>query len=112
MNMAQPRHAVAYHFFNDADTRYGIYEAVRENYDGPLSMATDMMVWNITKEEIIERMAVSTDDAWDVPGPGKPSAPDPNFPSQYTKWILKGRYDTSNGESLFTRRFQKKYKVK
>ena len=112
MNMVQPKQAVAYHFFNDDDTRYAIYGAVRENYDGPLSMATDMMVWNITKDNITERMAVSTDEAWDVPGPGRPSPPDPNFPSQYTQWILKGRYDTSKAESIGTKKFQEKYGIK
>jgi hypothetical protein len=35
-----------------------------------------MMVCNIRRDEIIERMAVSTDNAWDVPGPGKPLVPD------------------------------------
>jgi ribonuclease Z len=39
----KPRHAVAYHFFNDADTRYDIYDGIRETYEGPLSMATDLM---------------------------------------------------------------------
>ena len=69
MSMVKPRHAVAYHFFNDTDTRYDIYGGIRETYDGPLSMATDMMVWNVRRDEIVERMAVSPDEAWDVPGP-------------------------------------------
>ncbi len=112
MSELQPRHAVAFHWFNEEGTRYNQYEGIRSTYDGPLSMATDMMVWNITKDEIIERMAVSTDNAWDVPGPGKPSAPDPNFPSQYTEWILKGRYDTSAAESLGTKKYQEMYNVK
>ena len=43
----------AYHFFNEEGTRYGIYDGVRETYDGPLSLATDNMVWNITKDEIV-----------------------------------------------------------
>ena len=76
MSIIKPRHAVAYHFFNDEDTRYEVYDGIRETYDGPVSMAEDMMVWNITKSKITERMAVSPDDAWDVPGPGKPLPPD------------------------------------
>ena len=112
MSEIKPRHAIAFHWFNEEGTRYNQFEGIRSTYDGPLSMATDMMVWNITKEKIIERMAVSTDEAWDVPGPGKPSAPDPNFPSQYTEWILKGRYDTSKAESLGTKKFQEEYGIK
>ena len=76
-------------------------------------MATDFMKWNINNIKIIERMAVSIDKAWNVcPGPGKPSAPDPNFPSQYTEWILKGRCDTSEAESLGTKKFQEESWVK
>jgi len=63
MSTVKPRHAVAYHFFNDDDTRYLVYDGIRETYDGPLSMADDMMVWNITRDKIIERMTVSPDDA-------------------------------------------------
>jgi ribonuclease Z len=67
MSTVRPRHAVAYHSFEEAipDIRSGI----RETYDGPLSMATDMMVWNITREKVVERMAVSPDRASGVAGP-------------------------------------------
>jgi len=68
MSMIEPQHAIAYHFFNEGGTRYGIYDGIRETYDGPLSMADDMMVWNLTREGVTERMAVSSDEAWDVPG--------------------------------------------
>ena len=66
MSMTKPRHAVAYHFYNEASTRYPIYEGIRETYDGPLSMADDMMVWNITRDSITERMAVSPDDGYKI----------------------------------------------
>ena len=68
MSLIKPRRAVAFHFFNEEGTRYAIYDAIRSTYDGPLSMATDNMVWNITKDAIRERMAVSPDEAWSVPG--------------------------------------------
>lgn len=41
MSTIKPRHAVAYHFFNDEDTRYEVYDGIRETYDGPLSMADE-----------------------------------------------------------------------
>ena len=63
MTMVEPRHAVAYHFFNEEGTRYAIYEAIRETYSGPVSLATDLMVWNVSKDEIKERMAVATHEA-------------------------------------------------
>ena len=74
--MIKPKHAIAYHFFDEEGTRYGIYDGIRETYDGPLSMATDMMVWNLTRDGVTERMAVSTDEAWDVPGAEKGLEPD------------------------------------
>jgi ribonuclease Z len=33
-----------------------------------LSLATDVMAWNVTEDKIVGRMAVSTDNAWSVPG--------------------------------------------
>ena len=105
MNMVQPKHAVAYHFFNDDDTRYAIYGAVRENYDGPLSMATDMMTWNITRDGVTERMAVSPDRDWDVDGPGEKLAPDPTRASEYTQFILDGALDVDEANARWVKEF-------
>jgi ribonuclease Z len=83
MSTITPKHAVAYHFFNEEATRYNLFEDIRETYDGPLSMATDNMVWNITADGIEERMAVITEEAWGVPGatpqPGQVEAQRPVF---------------------------------
>ncbi len=49
------------------------------------------VVWNITRDKILERMAVSGDDAWDVVGPTPPPVPDKKFPPQETEFILNGR---------------------
>jgi ribonuclease Z len=75
MSAIKPRQAIGYHFFNEEGTRYGIYDGVRQTYKGPLSLAKDNMVWNITKNKIVERMAVSPDQAWSVAGPTPPPAP-------------------------------------
>jgi ribonuclease Z len=69
MSEIKPKHGVAYHFLNEEATRYNLYSAIRETYDGPLSMAVDNMVWNITPEGVKERVAVVTEEAWSVPGP-------------------------------------------
>ena len=92
MSTIKPRHAVAFHFFNEEGTRYGVYEGIRETYDGPLSMATDMMVWNVTKEGITERMAVSTDDAWSVPGTARQPPPEKGRPNPMSAAINNGRW--------------------
>jgi ribonuclease Z len=93
MSEIKPRHAVAYHFLNEEGTRYALYEEVRSTYGGPLSMATDMMVWNITKEKVTERMAVSPDEAWAVPGEAVQPPPEKGRPTEYTQWTLEGRWD-------------------
>lgn len=90
----QPRHAVAYHSLNEAATRYAIYDGIRQTYAGPVSMAADNMVWNITKDKIVERMAVSTDQAWAVSGPTP--APTPlksGVPDPMTDFIKQGRWE-------------------
>jgi ribonuclease Z len=112
MSMIKPRLAVMFHWFNEEGTRFNQYDGVRQTYDGRVSMATDMMVWNVRRDEIIERMAVSPDDAWDVPGPGKPSPPDPSFASQYTQFILDGRFDTTEAEKQTRDAYNKEFGLK
>jgi ribonuclease Z len=113
MSTIKPRHAVAYHFFNEEETRYEIYAGVRETYDGPLSMATDLMVWNITKDKITERMAVATEEAWSVPGDKRPlpneKGEDPN--EWYTQFILDGKWDVSDAEGNMLKEYMKKHNI-
>ncbi len=113
MSTLKPKHAIAYHFFNEEGTRYGIYEGIRETYDGPLSMATDMMVWNLNKDGISERMAVSTDNAWDVEGPNKGLEPDRSRKTE-TIWpeLNTQRIDMSDVNSSWLPEYKKKYRVK
>ena len=75
MSTIKPRHAVGYHFFNEQATHDDILRGVLQTYTGPLSLAVDNMVWNITKEKITERMIVSPDQAWAVNGPNRPPKP-------------------------------------
>jgi ribonuclease Z len=67
MGTIKPRRAVAYHFFKDFDTTAQVYERIRSTYDGPLSLAEDFMVWNVTKDEIRERMALVEEATWAPP---------------------------------------------
>ena len=75
MSTIKPRHAVGYHFFNEQSTHDHVLLGIRQVYSGPLSLAVDNMVWNISKDAIVERMIVSPDQAWAVNGPNKPPAP-------------------------------------
>ena len=62
MSDTKPRLAVGYHFFNDFDTQPNVMAEVRKTYDGPLALATDYMVFNVTKDDIKVRMAVVDED--------------------------------------------------
>jgi ribonuclease Z len=55
-------------------------------------MATDMMVWNITPDSITERMAVSTDDAWSVPGTARQPPPERGRPNPSSEFTEQGRW--------------------
>jgi ribonuclease Z len=109
MSTLRPGHAVAYHFFNEEGTRYAIYDGIRETYDGPLSMADDMMTWNITRDGVRERMAVSPDNAWDVDGTKPPPLPDKKSPPQESDFILGGRWDVTDVETEAFREFREKH---
>ncbi len=67
MAMTKPKHAVAYHFQNDADTLPVVMKVVEQYYDGPVDYAQDFMVWNVTKEGVRTRMAVVNPESFPTP---------------------------------------------
>jgi ribonuclease Z len=75
MSGIEPRMAVAYHFFKDFDTTAEINDRIRTTYDGPLSLAEDFMVWNVTKDEIRVRMAAVEEATWAPPLAGAAQPP-------------------------------------
>ncbi len=58
MSTIKPRHAIGYHSVQSPENNAAIIDEVRKTYDGPLSLARDLMVINVTKDNIVERMAV------------------------------------------------------
>ena len=85
MQEIKPRMAVAYHFFKDFDTTAEINDRIRTTYDGPLSLAEDFMVWNITKDDIRVRMAVVDEHTWAPPLVSKPELPQKDDTENYSK---------------------------
>ena len=61
MSAIKPRMAVAFHTVLLPDIQQGMLEGIRKTYDGPLTIANDLMVWNVTKEAITMREAVFAD---------------------------------------------------
>jgi len=57
MSAVKPRLAVGYHSVQSPDNNAAIMDGVRKTYDGPLALARDLMVINVTKDVIKVRMA-------------------------------------------------------
>ncbi len=101
MSEVKPRMAVAYHFFKDPDTAPAVYERIRKTYDGPLSLAEDFMVWNVAKDKITTRMAVTEEHTWAPPLASPAQPPKPDDKKTYAK--LKGMPMESLEFSDFTK---------
>jgi ribonuclease Z len=63
MATLKPRMAVGYHSVQSPANNAAIIDGVRKVYDGPLTIARDLMVINVTKEDIVVRMAIVDDYA-------------------------------------------------
>jgi ribonuclease Z len=93
MSAVKPRMAVAYHYWNHRDLEFDIYDGVRETYDGPLTLADDLTVINVTKEHIEVREATinhhawpqGTSRAWDTAPRGEPAT------GLMSKWLEAGK---------------------
>jgi len=110
MSTIKPRHAVGYHTYEELLP--SVRAGVRETYDGPLSLAVDMMVWNITKDEITERMAVSPDRAWAVAGPTRQPPPEKGRPDPMSDFIKQGEWGPGfNAQNQMLDEYSKKFKL-
>ena len=92
MSAVKPRLAVGYHSVQSPENNAAIMDGVRKTYDGPLALARDLMVINVTKEDIVVRMA--TVDEYVLPPnvtQGYKDAPRSNKKSP-SKEILNGKW--------------------
>ncbi|UCH30618.1 MAG: hypothetical protein JSV06_06230, partial [Myxococcales bacterium] len=92
MAQTKPRMAVGYHFFNDFDTVPAVLRDIRKTYDGPLALAVDYMVFNVTKSDIRVRMAAIDEDIWPQPSTIPLVPPDPSIRrTEMSKMMSEGR---------------------
>lgn len=61
MSAIKPRLAVGYHSVQSPENNAAIMDGVRKTYEGPLALARDLMVINVTKDHIEVRMATVDD---------------------------------------------------
>ena len=90
--MTKPRMAVGYHYWDDFDLRYEVYDKIRKHYKGPLTMAVDGLVFNVTAEKITVRKLIGPDNTYNEtvePEDFGKAARKENIPP--SQWLLDGR---------------------
>ncbi len=90
MSLVKPRLAVGYHFYNDFDTEPEVRRRARKTYDGPLALALDYMVFNVTKGDIRVRMSVVDEEVWPSPPLKKKNAPDTGSAISFSDFTRSG----------------------
>ena len=89
-DLCRPRLGVLYHMMISDDLRMPVFDDLRVTYDGPVTLAEDLMVLNVDHDAITQRQAVVPDLAWPVPshkhGEKRPSMERQNV-VQMSKWL-------------------------
>lgn len=96
-----PRLAVAIHFQAEDDTIRVALHNIRRWYKGPVSIATDLVVLNVSNHKIMERRAVVSDFTWNPPaadpraagGTKDPKYIDDNVDNPYKPFAPLSQFD-------------------
>lgn len=88
--------AIAYHNFADFNVAPGTLEEIRKTYDGPLTLADDLLVWNVNADGIRVRRVIGTDEAWPAAPPQPAGPPDRSERTEQSDWLKSGRVDLLN----------------
>jgi ribonuclease Z len=86
----KPRLAVGYHFYNDFDTEPAVRAGVRKTYSGPLDLAKDYMVWNVTRNDIRVRMSAIDEEVWPRPALRKKIVPETSKVISFSDFTRSG----------------------
>ena len=109
MREIRPRMAVAYHFYNDFDTRSRLEQGIRRIYDGPLTLAEDFLVWNVRKDAIEVRLAAVNENAWPPPRAYPVPAFDRSQQRNPSDAIQAGAYDVTDVDQRTYDRINARY---
>jgi ribonuclease Z len=109
MSSVNPKLAVGYHFFNDFDTAPLVYEEVRKTYTGPLSLAVDYMVYNVTKAGTNVRMSAIDEDVWPSPSVLGKEPFDRSQSTPFTDFVMGGRVNYSDVVKDYYDKINKEY---
>ena len=92
MSQVKPRLAVAYHYWNHRDIEFDVHAGILETYDGPLALAADMTVINVTPDHIEVRELSRDSTAWPrLPSEEYNAAPRTGLPTGLlSDWLKEG----------------------
>jgi ribonuclease Z len=83
---AGARMSVMWHLAVDHETAGSAWREMRTEHDGPVVIAQDLTVFDITEEAIVVRQAAVDPTAWPVVGPTKVSGPPMSPPHEPPAW--------------------------
>ena len=83
---AGARMSVMWHLVVDHDTVGPAYQEMRSQYDGPVTIAQDLTVFNITRNAVVVRQAIIDPVAWPVIGKSNVSGPPLAKPVNAPDW--------------------------
>jgi ribonuclease Z len=83
---AGARMSVMWHLVVDHETVGPAYREMRSQYDGPVTVAQDLTVFNITRSAVVVRQAIIDPVAWPVIGKSKVTGPPLSKPHNPPEW--------------------------
>jgi len=83
---AGARMSVMWHLVVDHETVGPAYQDMRSQYDGPVTIAQDLTVFNITRNAVVVRQSIIDPVAWPVIGKSKVSGPPLSKPVDPPDW--------------------------
>ncbi len=100
-SIARPRLGVGTHYFTNDDTIDRAFAGLASTYDGPVVIAQDLMVINVTPEQIVTRMAKTDLLSWAAPAPKPADGQRPKIDPAPTEgrtpqWVVDTRLASEN----------------
>ena len=83
---AGARMSVMWHLVVDHETVGPAYQEMRSQYDGPVTIAQDLTVFNITRNAVVVRQAIINPVAWPVIGRSNVTGPPLSKPHKPPEW--------------------------
>ena len=104
-SLTKPRLGVATHILVNANTVLPTVDGIRKYYDGPLVIAQDFMVFNVSKEKITQRIGIGSGSPWvhtEAQRTGKPEYRKDNLNSDFIlKSVIPACKDAKGDEGCY-----------